>query len=87
MHTTVAIAGAIVVVTKTEPNCPILVHAAPLNPYQPNHKINTPRHPIGMLLLRPQRQSLLIILHLGILIVGKFIQFLKLPFLPLIISL
>ena len=43
---TVATAGAIVVVTKMEPSCEILVAAAPLNPYQPSHKINTPRAPI-----------------------------------------
>ena len=46
MQTTVAIAGAIVVVTKTEPNCSTLLQAAPLNPYQPSQRINTPSAPI-----------------------------------------
>ena len=49
IHTTVAIAGEIVVVTKIEPNCSMLVAAAPLNPYQPSQRINTPRQPIGIL--------------------------------------
>ena len=49
IHTTVAIAGATVVVTNTEPSCSTLVHAAPLKPYQPSQRINTPRHPIGRL--------------------------------------
>ena len=49
IHITVATAGAIVVVTKTEPSCSTEVHAAPLNPYQPSHRINTPRAPIGRL--------------------------------------
>ena len=46
IHTTVAIAGAIVVVTKIEPNCSMLVAAAPLKPYQPSHRMNTPSAPI-----------------------------------------
>ena len=42
---TVAIAGAIVVVTKIEPSCGTVVAAAPLNPYHPSHKIKTPKAP------------------------------------------
>ena len=47
--TTVATAGAIVVVTKMEPSSSIEVAAAPLNPYQPSQRMNTPRQPIGRL--------------------------------------
>ena len=47
--TTVAIAGAIVVVKNTDPNCSTVVHAAPLNPYQPSQRMNTPSAPIVML--------------------------------------
>ena len=43
IQVTVASAGAIVVVTNTLPSCSTVVHAAPLNPYQPSHRINTPR--------------------------------------------
>ena len=49
IHTTVAIAGATVVVKNTDPSCSTLVQAAPLNPYQPSQRINTPRQPIGRL--------------------------------------
>ena len=49
IHVTVANAGAIVVVRNTDASWPTLVHAAPLNPSQPNHKINTPNAPIGRL--------------------------------------
>ena len=49
MQTTVAMAGAMVVVTKIEPNCSTLVAAAPLKPYQPSQRINTPRQPMGRL--------------------------------------
>ena len=49
IHTTVATAGAIVVVTKMEASCSRLVAAAPLKPYQPNHRMNTPSAPSGML--------------------------------------
>ena len=49
IHTTVAIAGEIVVVRKIEPNCSREVAAAPLNPYQPNQRINTPKAPKAML--------------------------------------
>ena len=45
IHETVASAGAIVVVRKIEPNCSTDVAAAPLNPYQPNHRMNTPSAP------------------------------------------
>ena len=38
MVVTVAKAGAIVVVTNTEPSCGSVVQAAPLKPYQPNQK-------------------------------------------------
>ena len=47
--TTVATAGAIVVVTNMEPSSETVVAAAPLNPYQPSQRINTPRQPIGRL--------------------------------------
>ena len=43
MHVTVASAGAIVVVTNTLPSCSTDVQAAPLNPYQPSQRMNTPR--------------------------------------------
>ena len=46
MVTTVATAGAIVVVTNTEPSCSTDVHAAPLNPYQPSQRMKTPSAPI-----------------------------------------
>ena len=49
IHTTVAIAGAIVVVTKIEPSSATDVAAAPLNPYQPSQRMNTPSAPIGRL--------------------------------------
>ena len=49
IHTTVAIAGAIVVVTNIEPSSATDVAAAPLNPYQPSHRMNTPSAPIGRL--------------------------------------
>ena len=49
IHTTVATAGATVVVRNTLPSVGISVAAAPLNPYQPNHRINTPRAPITRL--------------------------------------
>ena len=42
MQTTVATAGATVVVKKTDPKVATSVAAAPLNPYQPSHRINTP---------------------------------------------
>jgi len=46
IHTTVATAGAIVVVRKIDPKSSSEVAAAPLNPYQPNQRINTPSAPI-----------------------------------------
>ena len=46
IHTTVATAGATVVVRKIEPSVFKSVAAAPLNPYQPSHKMNTPSAPI-----------------------------------------
>ena len=49
IHTTVAIAGEIVVVRKIDPKSLNDVAAAPLNPYQPNHRMNTPSAPIGIL--------------------------------------
>ena len=49
IHVTVATAGAIVVVTKMEPSCSTVVAAAPLNPYQPSQRMNTPSAPIGRL--------------------------------------
>ena len=49
MQVTVAIAGATVVVRKIEPSCSTEVAAAPLKPYQPSHKMNTPRAPMGRL--------------------------------------
>ena len=49
IHTTVATAGEIVVVTKIDPNCSIDVAAAPLNPYHTSQRINTPNAPSGML--------------------------------------
>ena len=39
IHTTVAIAGAIVVVTKMEPSSAMEVAAAPLKPYQPSDPV------------------------------------------------
>ena len=47
--TTVATAGATVVVRKTEPRVGTSVAAAPLNPYQPSQRMNTPSAPIAML--------------------------------------
>ena len=44
-----AIAGAMVVVTKMDPSCSTLVAAAPLKPYQPSQRMNTPSAPIVML--------------------------------------
>ena len=49
MHTTVATEGATVVVRKTEPSSGTEVAAAPLKPYQPSHRINTPSAPMGRL--------------------------------------
>ena len=49
IHTTVATAGAIVVVKKMLANWSVVTAAAPLNPYQPNHRINTPKAPITKL--------------------------------------
>ena len=49
IHTNVAIEGAIVVVTNTDANCSTDVQAAPLNPYQPSQRINTPKAPITKL--------------------------------------
>ena len=47
--TTVATAGAIVVVRKIDPSVGRSVAAAPLNPYQPNQRMNTPSAPSGRL--------------------------------------
>ena len=49
IHTTVASAGAIVVVTKIDPSCSTDFAAAPLNPYHPSQRINTPSAPIVIL--------------------------------------
>ena len=49
MVTTVAMAGAMVVVTKMEPSSSTEVAAAPLKPYQPSHRMKTPSAPIGRL--------------------------------------
>ena len=49
IHTTVAIDGAIVVVTNTDASCSFVVQAAPLNPYHPSQRMNTPSAPITML--------------------------------------
>ena len=49
MHTTVAMAGATVVVSVMDASCATLVAAAPLKPYQPSHNIKTPRQPRGRL--------------------------------------
>ena len=49
MQTTVATAGAIVVVIKIEASCDPVFAAAPLNPYQPNHKIKHPNAPMTRL--------------------------------------
>ena len=46
MQETVASAGAMVVVRKMVPSCGTDVAAAPLNPYQPNHRMNTPSAPM-----------------------------------------
>ena len=48
-NVTVATAGAIVVVAKICDSCMVSVAAAPLKPYQPNQRINTPRAPISRL--------------------------------------
>ena len=45
----VATAGAIVVVTKIDASCSTDVAAAPLNPYQPSQRMNTPSAPSAML--------------------------------------
>ena len=45
----VATAGAIVVVAKICDNCMVSVAAAPLKPYHPNQRINTPSAPIRIL--------------------------------------
>ena len=49
MHTTVATEGATVVVRKMEPSSATFTAAAPLNPYQPSHRMNTPSAPMGRL--------------------------------------
>ena len=49
MQATVATAGAMVVVRKMEPSCSTEVAAAPLKPYQPSQRINTPSAPSAML--------------------------------------
>ncbi len=49
MQTTVATAGATVVVKNTDPSVGTSVAAAPLNPYHPSHRINTPRAAITRL--------------------------------------
>ena len=49
IHTTVAVAGAIVVVIKIDASCGPVVAAAPLNPYHPNQRIKHPRAPITRL--------------------------------------
>ena len=45
---TVATAGAMVVFKKIVANSLVEVAAAPLKPYQPNHKINAPKAPKGI---------------------------------------
>ena len=42
----VASAGATVVVAKIVANCVPFLAVAPLNPYQPNQRMNTPKAPI-----------------------------------------
>jgi len=49
IHTTVAIAGAIVVAIKIDASCGPVVAAAPLNPYHPNQRMKHPSAPITML--------------------------------------
>ena len=49
IHATVAVAGAIVVVTKIEASSAPSLAAAPLNPYQPSQRMNTPSAPSAML--------------------------------------
>ena len=49
IHTTVAVAGAIVVVIKMDASCGPVVAAAPLNPYHPNQRMKHPRAPITRL--------------------------------------
>ena len=49
MVTQVATAGAIVVVRKIDASSLGVVAAAPLKPYQPSHRMNTPSAPITML--------------------------------------
>ena len=72
MATTVATEGAMVVATKTEPISSMEVAAAPLKPYQPSQRINTPRHPIGRLC--PGNAFTFVILPLGIMLDGDKIQ-------------
>ena len=45
IHTTVAVAGAIVVFIKIEAKLSTFVAAAPLNPYQPNQRMKHPKAP------------------------------------------
>jgi len=45
---TVATAGATVVVRKMEPSSSTVCAAAPLKPYQPSHRMNTPSAPNAM---------------------------------------
>ena len=49
MVTTVATAGATVVVRKMEPSSSTVWAAAPLKPYQPSHRMNTPSAPSARL--------------------------------------
>ena len=49
IHATVANAGAMVVVVNTDPSCSMEVQAAPLKPYHPNQRMNTPKTPSGRL--------------------------------------
>ena len=49
MHTTVAMAGARVVVAKILASSSMEPAAAPLKPYQPNQRMNTPKAPRGRL--------------------------------------
>ena len=45
IHTTVAVAGAIVVFIKIDARLSVFVAAAPLNPYHPNQRMKHPRAP------------------------------------------
>ena len=45
IHTTVAVAGAIVVFINTDAKLSVFVVAAPLNPYQPNQRMKHPSAP------------------------------------------